>query len=119
MATFKTEPEDPDIYLATLEDDASTKEYEQTYFSRYEEITRINADIFDHTDDGIEKTYSMRLSGAGNEIYGLAKSLAVMPGDVVSAEVWAKYLDPESTGSAGTAFAQLIEDLSNNASSVV
>ncbi|WP_323829711.1 RHS repeat-associated core domain-containing protein [Algoriphagus persicinus] len=37
----------------------------------------------------------------------------------MSAEVWAKYLDPESTGSAGTAFAQLIEDLSNNASSVV
>lgn len=118
-ATFKTEPEDPDIYLATLEDDASTKEYEQNYFTRYGEITRINADIFDHTDDGLEKTYSMRLSGTGNEIYGLAKSLSVMPGDVVSAEVWAKYLDPASTGSAGTAFAQLIEDLSNNASSVV
>ncbi|MEB2779594.1 RHS repeat-associated core domain-containing protein [Algoriphagus sp. C2-6-M1] len=118
-ATFKTEPEDPDIYLATLEDDASTKAYEETYFSRYDEITRINADIFDHTDEGMEKTYSMRLSGTGNEIYGLAKSLSVMPGDVVSAEVWAKYLDPSSTGSAGTAFAQLIEDLSNNASSVV
>jgi len=117
-ATFKTEQE-TDNYLATLENDAATKSYESTYFSRYGEVTRINADIFDHTDAGTSKTYSMRLNGAGNEIYGLAKSLEVKPGDVVEAEVWAKYLDPSTTGTPGSSFAQLIEDLANNAPSVV
>lgn len=117
--TFKTEVDDPDFYLATFENDASSITYEETYFSRYGEITRINANIFDHTDTQKKKTYSMRLNGSGNEIYGLAKSLEVMPGDVVSAEVWAKYIDPSNTGSAGSAFAQLIQDLSTNASNVV
>ncbi|QDH80577.1 hypothetical protein FKX85_16630 [Echinicola soli] len=41
------------------------------------------------------------------------------PGDKVSAEVWAKYLDPETKGASGSSFAQLIEDLSNNASHIV
>ena len=117
--TFKTEQEDPDVYQSTFENDASTKAYEQEYFSRYSEVTRINADIFDHTDAGTSKTYSMRLNSTGNEIYGLAKSLEVKPGDVVEAEVWAKYLDPSTTGTPGSSFAQLIEDLSNNASTVV
>ncbi|WP_168196280.1 hypothetical protein [Echinicola soli] len=45
------------------------------YFNRYGEATRINADLFDHTDSGDKKTYSMRLNGMGNEVYGLAKSL--------------------------------------------
>lgn len=61
----------------------------------------------------------MRLNGAGNEIYGLAKSLEVKPGDQVGAMVWAKYLDPSTTGATGTAFAQLVQDLSTNASTVV
>ncbi|QDH80574.1 hypothetical protein FKX85_16610 [Echinicola soli] len=52
-------------------------------------------------------------------MYGLAKSLEVKPGDKVSAEVWAKYLDISTTGTPGSSFAQLIEDLSNNASTVV
>ncbi|AWW28890.1 hypothetical protein DN752_01390 [Echinicola strongylocentroti] len=55
----------------------------------------------------------------GNEIYGLAKSLEVKPGDQVSAEVWAKYLDPSTTGQSGSSFAQLINDLSSNASHIV
>jgi RHS repeat-associated protein len=41
--------------------------------------------------------YSTRLSGSQTERYGLAKSLSVMPGDVVKMEVYAKYLDPENT----------------------
>jgi len=117
--TFRAEWEAPDDYLATFENDPTTQEYEQTYFSRYGEITRINADIFDHTDEGSDKSYSMRLNATGNEIYGLAKSLAVQPGDLVKAEVWAKYLDPSATGASGTAIAQLIQDISNNSSSVV
>jgi len=117
--TFTVDWEAPDEYLATLENDTETIDYEQTYFSRYGEVTRINADLFDHTDAGSEKTYSMRLNGAGNEVFGLAKSLEVYPGDVVGAVVWAKYLDPATSGASGTPFAQLIQDLSSNASSVV
>lgn len=41
--------------------------------------------------------YSTRLSGSPTERYGLAKSLSVMPGDVVKMEVFAKYLDANST----------------------
>jgi Leucine-rich repeat (LRR) protein len=40
--------------------------------------------------------YSQRLSGSANEKIGLAKSLSVMPGDVINAEVYAKYVDPNS-----------------------
>jgi RHS repeat-associated protein len=37
--------------------------------------------------------YAERLNGSTNEKYGLARSLAVMPGDVIKTEVWAKYVD--------------------------
>ncbi len=59
------------------------------------------------------------MNGTANEVYGLGKSLAVKPGDVVDAEVWAKYLDPVTKGKAGSAFAHLVQDLSDKVSSVV
>ncbi|MCH7415709.1 hypothetical protein MM213_19570 [Belliella sp. R4-6] len=105
-------------YVATLENDADTKDYEQEYFLRYGEVTRINAPIFNRTT-ATGSSYSIRLTGAGNEKYGLAKSLAVKPGDKIDAEVYVKYLDPATSGTPGSAFAQLISDLSNNVSSVV
>ena len=37
----------------------------------------------------------MHVSGSPTERYGLAKSLSVMPGDVVDIEVYAKYVDPD------------------------
>ena len=40
---------------------------------------------------------STRLSGRPDEQYGLAKSLSVMPGDIVRIEVFAKYIDPNET----------------------
>jgi RHS repeat-associated protein len=40
-------------------------------------------------------SYSQRLNGSGNERIGLAKSIRVMPGDTVTAVVFAKYLDPD------------------------
>ena len=43
-------------------------------------------------DPGVT-SYSTRLTGMQNHEYGLAKSLSVMPGDVIEMEVWAKYLD--------------------------
>ena len=44
----------------------------------------------------IPGSYSTRLNGTANEKYGLAKSLSVMPGDVITTEVYAKYVDTNS-----------------------
>ena len=38
---------------------------------------------------------AVRLNGSESERKGLAKSLALMTGDTVRAEVFAKYLDPD------------------------
>src|SRR5690606_13223151 len=49
------------------------------------------------TNDAGGTFKSMRLMGGNStEVYGLAKSLSVMPGDVIRMEVYAKYLDPET-----------------------
>jgi len=48
--------------------------------------------LFDQTQQG-DTNYSARLNGTASEQTGLAKSLSVMPGDVINAEVYAKYLD--------------------------
>ncbi len=56
----------------------------------------INSTLFDRTN-GASTGYSQRLNGSANEKYGLARSLSVVPGDVVSAEVYAKYVDPTSS----------------------
>src|SRR5690606_10989389 len=39
--------------------------------------------------------YAIRLNGSESERIGLARSLAVMTGDTIKAEVYAKYLDPD------------------------
>ncbi len=91
--TFKTEQEDPDNYLATFEDDAATKDYESTYFSRYEGFTRIRADIFNHTNSKSDGRYSVRLNRTGDEVYGLVKPLKVNPGECILARVFVKYID--------------------------
>jgi len=46
---------------------------------------------------GATTYYSTRLSGTSNERYGLAKSISVMPGDIISTEVVVKYLDATTT----------------------
>ncbi len=45
--------------------------------------------------------YSQRLNGSTNEKIGLAKSLKVMPGDTITMEVWAKYVDPVTSNWTG------------------
>ena len=47
------------------------------------------------SESGVGTYYSTRLSGSPTERYGLAKSLSVMPGDVVDIEVYAKYIDTD------------------------
>ncbi|HEX5171922.1 MAG TPA: DUF6443 domain-containing protein [Cyclobacteriaceae bacterium] len=86
--TTKDETEES---MATLE--SANETAEQSQFIYYDEAVKINTPLFDHTDEGTT-FYSARLSGNSNEQNGLAKSLSVMPGDVVRAEVYVKYLDP-------------------------
>jgi RHS repeat-associated protein len=83
--TFTTKDEQV-ISTASLED--ATQPAEQASFKNY---TRLNNDLYDHTDAGTVYTYSNLLNGAANRQVGLAKSISVMPGDVVGAEVYAKY----------------------------
>jgi RHS repeat-associated protein len=69
---------------------------EQNGYLRYDDARRINSPLFDHTKNG-SSSFSERLNGSANEKYGLAKSLSVMPGDVISLEVFAKYADPDAS----------------------
>lgn len=89
-----TSKEETDIYTATLEN--NTQATEQATFRNY---SRVTADIYDHTDAGTTYDKAQLLNGGNNSQVGLTKSLAVMPGDTVSAEVYAKYF--ESTGGSG------------------
>jgi RHS repeat-associated protein len=89
--TFTSAPV-TDLTMATCEQSNSV--VEQGQYVRYANARFVNASIFNRTPGG---SYSERLSGGPNEKYGLAKSINVMPGDVVNAEVYAKYVDPTSS----------------------
>ncbi len=93
-----TSKQDIESDTATLEDENADEEAGQ--FLRYDNARIVNHFLFDHTK-GSKPTQveggAQRLSGHGNEIYGLAKSLSVMPGDVINMEVYAKYIDPNES----------------------
>jgi RHS repeat-associated protein len=83
---------------ATFED--ANVNAEQGQFLRYENARRVNHYLFDHTNGSSPTTVAggaQRLSGQTNEVYGLARSISVMPGDVINMEVYAKYIDPNSS----------------------
>jgi RHS repeat-associated protein len=65
-------------------------------FLYYDKVVKINSALFDHTNEG-QTFYSMRLNGSRNERVSLVKSLNVLPGDTVRMEVYAKYLDTNSS----------------------
>src|SRR5690554_6837467 len=89
--TFSAEPvtKSNTATLETIHEDD-----ESATFLRYAETTKINSTLFDHTGNG-DTHYAIRLNGSENERIGLAKSLAVMTGDTIRAEAYAKYLDPD------------------------
>jgi RHS repeat-associated protein len=101
--------------VATYE--AANINVEQSKFLRYPTAKRINATIFDRTN-GAAIGYSERLNGSTNEKYGLAKSLSVMPGDVINAEVYAKYVDPVTSNWTG-ALTTLMAQIAANTAGVV
>jgi RHS repeat-associated protein len=77
--------------------------------------------MFDRTNGGAPSQtlgYAQRLNGSTNEKYGLARSLSVMPGDVINAEVYAKYVDPV-TSNWNTALATLMSNIASSAAGVV
>jgi RHS repeat-associated protein len=94
-ATFSAK-EITDAKTATLETANATAE--QGQFLRFAEARKIQSFLFDRTNGSSPTTttgYAQRLSGAANnEKFGVAKSVSVQPGDVISAEVYAKYVDP-------------------------
>jgi RHS repeat-associated protein len=93
-----TSKDETETATATLEDaNAGT---EQGQFLNYEEAVTVNERLFDHThrtagNQGNTTWRSTRLLGGSdsNAIYGLAKTLSVMPGDKITAKVYAKYVD--------------------------
>jgi RHS repeat-associated protein len=90
---------------------------EQTQFLRTESARRINSTLFDHTKT-TGASYSQRLSGSANEKYGIARPIAVLPGDVVSAEVYAKYVDPNRSN-WNAALVTLMAQIANGTAGVV
>jgi len=112
--TFTTALEH-EIDKATLETSHLTDDAEK--FLRVSSAKRVNAAIFDHTNDDAAG-YSQRLNGSTDEKFGLARSLSVMPGDTVKAEVYAKYVDENSNNWNG-ALTTLIGQIAANTTGVV
>jgi RHS repeat-associated protein len=121
--TFTTKQEQ-EVYTATLENNTQTTE--QNTFRNY---SRKHFPLFDHTDEGAIYNHSQLLNGGNNSQVGLAKTISVMPGDTIKAEVYAKYrnlstdpgelssfalalttafgLNPAATGEAAQAYGSL------------
>jgi RHS repeat-associated protein len=105
--TAKTEEESA---TATFENENAT--LERGKFLRYETSRNVHSSLFDRTN-GLEHGYAERLNGSENEKYGLAKSLSVMPGDVVKLEVYAKYVDTDHENIT-TALQQFLAAVASN-----
>jgi RHS repeat-associated protein len=96
---------------ATATMETANANNEQSKFLYYSEAVIVNFDLFDHTNAGATH-YSTRLNGSANERTGLAKSISVMPGDTIRAEVYAKYLDG-TVNNWTTALANFISAIAN------
>ncbi len=111
-----TTKDETDAATATAE----TVNFEAEYsaFLGYANMRRVNSEIFDHTYDNSTppngSAYAIRLSGTESERIGLRKSLAVMPGDTIRAEVYGKYYQPPSVGGS-SAFIILMQQIAQNA----
>jgi hypothetical protein len=90
--TFTTKDEVDEV-SASLETDSAN--VDRANFLRYDLAKRVRSFLFDHTKDNEADSvgYAQRLNGSEDERIGLSKSLSVMPGDTIRAEVYAKYVD--------------------------
>lgn len=112
--TFTTKDE-VEEEIATLEPSNAIEERGQ--FLHYDDVRLVNSKLFDHTyNTGVappEGASSIRLSGKENERIGLAKSLAVVPGDKIQLEVFAKYVDISALDPNSAAWSVMTSLLSN------
>jgi RHS repeat-associated protein len=113
--TFTTQPvtEQP---VATFETVNAVTE--QGKFLRMDDARLVNSRLFDHTytgqtPPGDGSAYSERLSGSANEKTGVARSISVMPGDIIRMEVFVKYVDPTNSNNT-TSLTQLLGQIANN-----
>lgn len=96
---------------ATYEETRKIKE--QGKFLRYSNAKRVYTPLFDHTN-GSADGYAQRLSGHENEVFGLAKSLSVAPGDTIHMEVYAKYVDANQSNHQANLTALLTQIAGNS-----
>ncbi|MBT1699239.1 hypothetical protein KK083_20245 [Fulvivirgaceae bacterium PWU4] len=118
--TFTTKDESQ---TATATMEQANAANEQSEFIYYNEAVKVYSKIFDHTNNGQVDNdgYAIRLTGGNtSKIYGLAKSLSVMPGDTIKMDVFAKYVTgtPSSNTWAGDLLSTMTA-ISANAPGVV
>lgn len=114
--TFTTK-EEIEATKATLEPENFDNEYSN--FVRYENARKVQSYFFDRTNGVSPSTvtgYAQRLNGGTNEKFGLGRSLSVMPGDKIAAEVYVKYVDPEA-GSRTDGFNSLLSQIAQQIAS--
>ncbi len=105
----------PEVNTATYETANLTAEMGK--FLRMDKARRVNSTLFDRTN-GSSPGFAERLNGTTNEKYGLARSIAVSSGDVVSAEVYAKYPDTNSANWL-PALSTLMGNIATNTGNIV
>ena len=101
--------------LATLEPENNFRERKE--FLRFDQARMVTSSLFDRTN-GDKNGTAIRLNGSANERYGIASSLSVMPGDIIEAEVWVKFVDPSSTNWTSL-FSSLMSLIVSGSSTVV
>lgn len=114
-----TSKDETEANTATLEPANATTE--QGKFLRYTTAKMVNSSMFDRTNGSAPSQtlgYAQRLNGSTNERYGLARSISVMPGDVINAEVYAKYVDPV-TSNWNAALTTLVNQVAAGTAGVV
>jgi RHS repeat-associated protein len=92
--TFTTKDEEEKT-TATYE--VATRATENSQYIGLNDARLVYSELFNHAEgQGVRPGYSQRLSGSATEKIGLARSLSVMPGDVINMKVYAKYVDPNT-----------------------
>jgi RHS repeat-associated protein len=84
-----------------------TTNFEGSTSSDFVNYTNSTFDLVDHTDAGTTYQKVQWLNGGVNGRVGLARSIAVMPGDEVTFSAYAKYMNLGTTGNANAFISQL------------
>ncbi|MBT1707601.1 RHS repeat-associated core domain-containing protein [Fulvivirgaceae bacterium PWU5] len=73
----------------------------------FENYSNSPYDLVDHTDLGTVKQNVQKLNGGANGRVGVAKTFAVMPGDVISAIAYGKYMNVSGTANTNSLITSL------------